>query len=121
MRAIRVSDAVKCPHCYEIIDPDECSAPEAADTWRCPDCGYITDDGPDEIARCRHEPPETVKERCPECGDWQDPQTLSERKQCPLCDSWVSPEDGFEAVAVYRCGECESLHDDRDEAMECCR
>lgn len=123
MRATKIKGAVVCPLCSEVIDPEEDGVPEAETTWLCPDCEVVTtSDGFIDQKTCSHEPPEVVSEQCPSCMIWVDPQEFVERKQCPKCYEWFDPEDlDFDETEAFKCGECDTIYEDRDEAKECCR
>ena len=40
---------------------------------------------------------------------------------CPDCGGFISGEEPPEAATWYRCGECEEVYEDFEEAKECCR
>lgn len=122
MRATKVKGAVICPVCSEIVDPEDHELPEPKETWACPACDAVSDEGPAETAWCTHEPPEAVMEQCPQCEAWVAAEPLKDRTQCPLCEEWFDPtEMDFDETEAWKCGECETVYQDRDEAKECCR
>lgn len=50
--------------------------------------------------------------------------------KCPECETLheeeqeaidCCPRDEVEQVEAYQCGECEEVYEDRDEAGECCK
>ena len=41
--------------------------------------------------------------------------------RCPNCEEFFLPEDMPEEETFYRCGECEGIYEDREEAKKCCR
>ena len=47
--------------------------------------------------------------------------TKTEGYHCDGCDENVEAESAPELVALYQCGECEALYEDRRDAVECCK
>jgi hypothetical protein len=125
VRATKVKGALACPACGEVVDPEEHGIPETVEaTWQCPECEAVTDttDTVIEQLACSHDPPEVLREACPECEVWVEPQEYVDRRQCPLCEVWIDPMDAdFDETEAFQCGECLVIYQDRDEAKECCK
>jgi hypothetical protein len=102
--------------------------------WRCPTVEEVTLEKPRKLKGAF----------CPHCSEFIDGAVLPVTGQvsplvCELCeDDEPSEEEEHEEVRVwvldcgcineeaektkwFRCGECDELHEDRDEALECCR
>ena len=40
---------------------------------------------------------------------------------CPNCEEFIYDEVDLVYVPMFKCGECETVYTDRDEAKECCK
>lgn len=125
MRATKIKGAVSCQLCTEILDPEDHTLDDIVEaTWQCPECNAVTDTGETTIEQlaCSHDPPEVLREQCPECEAWVEPQEYLPRKQCPSCQEWFEAggDMEYEETEAWKCGECDTVYGDRDEAKECC-
>ena len=133
MRA-RVVHGFECPECGDFTEGK--SLGRGTSAWLCPVAEEITEEEPTKVSGspCPHcyefvigfvppgEQPET-RVVCEHCKDDEAPSEEEHEKvrvwTLEACDCQVMEKP--EKTKRYRCGECEELHEEREDARDCCR
>ena len=94
---------------------------ETVQVYKCMECEEISEDAGDQLYECgncgimfiRGNSADGASHRCPDCNKFS--SKVADRS-CVDCE-----EGEVEEITGYKCPSCETVHEDKDEARNCCQ
>lgn len=94
---------------------------ETSKAYKCDECGEIFEEVGDKLYECgdcgtkftRDNSADGMSHRCPDCNKFS---AIFSDESCVECE-----EGDVEEITAYKCPSCDALHEDEDEARDCCK